>query len=110
MLRALNDVPRFESFDFVSKELTIPMRIGERIAGWMKISGGKNALIIHLGAQQALRLQIKRFLRYEASCLQCPKCRKWRKRLFLRETIPSNRDDIEYKLLCTDCWTTCRGE
>jgi hypothetical protein len=110
-MRTLNDAPRFESFDFVFDEKQlVPMRIGERIAGSVKISFGKHIHKLHLGEGEPLKLRVKRFHAHESSCLQCPTCRKWRKRLFLREIISCQGTDLTCMLQCRECAKACCGE
>src|SRR6266446_1019216 len=78
MRLTLNDVPRFESFDFgFDEKQLVPMRIGERISGSVRISFGKNMHKVHLGAGKPLNLRVKRFRAHESSCFQCPTCGKW---------------------------------
>jgi hypothetical protein len=104
MPRKLNDAPRFESFDFgFNEKQFVPMRIGERIAGSVRISFGKHIHKLHLGAGESLKLRVKRFRAHDSSCFQCPTCRKWRKRLFLREIVSDQGSDLTYKLQCWEC-------
>jgi hypothetical protein len=104
MLCTLSDIPRFEAFDFdCAEKKLIPMRVGERIAGSVRISTSKHLHELHLGSGKPLKFRVKRFEERNSPCLQCPACRTWRKRLFLCEIISIHGSDLEYKLQCWEC-------
>ena len=98
----LKEIPRFETFDFQNRP-QLPMRIGSLTIGLVKISLGKNFCLLHLNTRSPLKVSIKNVHSRDTICFGCPACKKWRKRLFLRDPISTGLSGLKLELACREC-------
>jgi hypothetical protein len=116
MNNSMLELLRLESADLdVISELpsSVPMRLGRQIAGRARIDKAGESFLLHLGGEAKQRFNARRFVltkNLEKSfCLQCPKCEKWRKRLFLNDvSFGSLSRTFTHALECKDC-IICRA-
>jgi hypothetical protein len=94
MKNAMHELFRIESVDLdaiVSMPNSLPMRLGEQIAGRARISQVGHRFILDLSSETKQDFIAKRFTlpdhRQKSYCLLCAKCEKWRK-LKVRESGP----------------------
>jgi hypothetical protein len=111
MKNAIYDMFRIESLDLdaiMGMPNSLPMRLGEQIAGRARISQVGDRFILDLSSETKQRFVAKRFMFPEhlqkLFCLLCPKCEEWRKRLFLNDVSfgPLSRN-LTHSLECKDC-------
>jgi hypothetical protein len=102
---------RLESADLdaiMKMPSTLPMRLGGQIAGRARIDQAGDRFLLDLGSEAKQHFIARRFVLPEhlekSFCLQCPKCEKWRKRLFLNDVSfgPLSKN-FTHSFECKDC-------
>jgi len=87
---------------------TLPMRLGGQIAGRARIDQAGDRFLLDLGSEAKQHFIARRFELPEhlekSFCLQCPECKKWRKRLFLNDvSFGLLSRSFTHSLQCKDC-------
>jgi len=108
MSRYFDDILRIESadLDLAGDDIKqLPIYAGVRVAGRSPVEKRGDRLTVTLAAfgtrrSQTIRARRMSFARGAAYCLDCPKCKKPRKRLFLVETT---NDPIGFSFRCREC-------
>jgi len=108
MNRYPDDILRIESadLDFAGDEIKhLPIYAGARVAGQSPVEKRGDHLSVTLAAlgtrsKQTIRARRIAFATGAAYCLDCPKCKKPRKRLFL---VATTNDPIAFSFRCKEC-------
>lgn len=108
MSRYPNDVLRIESadLDLAGEEIKhLPIYAGVRVAGRSHVEKRGDRLAVTLSAvgtrsRYAIKARKITFSTGASFCFACPKCKKWRKRLFL---VERTNDAKAFSFRCEAC-------